>query len=326
MPTLTVYDHITKNNVKTIFLCLLFPFAISILTTIILFSVMLFVIKEVPTESGGHLLNKESLWLAMNLTYSNLPIVLGWILSLTTLWTLYAFWRGDRMILSMTKASPLTRKEYINVYCTVQNVAITAGLPEPKMYIIDDDSLNAFTTGYSPKTASIALTKGAIEKLSPLELGGVIAHEMAHIGNRDIRLNLAIIVIMNVFVFLLDFVLRIFLHCGRNKNPSKITPFFIPIIIALFVFNLFLAPFLFFAISRTREYAADATGALLTRNPHALASALRKISNDAHVEVLADNKSMATACIADPYAKHLLFSNSTHPPIKQRISRLEKMA
>ena len=198
----------------------------------------------------------------------------------------------------------------------------------PQIYIVDDESLNAFATGRDPKHASIALTTGIINKLEPLELEGVIAHEMAHIGNRDIRLNMMIITGLSVFAFLAEMIGRSLRYpISNNKDSGKIKILLLAVMLALIVFNFFVAPIIQMAISRAREYAADATGALITRNPRALASALQKISSDARVEILDGKKTMSTACIADPREPKVAFQSmlATHPPIRTRIKRLMEM-
>ena len=162
--------------------------------------------------------------------------------------------------------------------------------------------MNAFATCRSPKDASVALTKGIIKKLDRLELEGVIAHEMAHIGNRDIRLDMLLITGVGVTVFAADMILRTAVYGGSfnnnedNKNNSGVI--LLMVWLAFMVFNLLITPLLRMAISRNREYAADATGAKITRNPKALASALRKITTDSRVEYLDKVKSMAAVCIA----------------------------
>ncbi len=251
-----------------------------------------------------------------------------WVLGASIIWLFISWNFGDKMMIWSADAKPISLKDNPQIYRLVENVAIAAGLPRPNLYIINDDSLNAFATGKNPANASIILTTGIIAKLEPLELEGVIAHEMAHIGNRDIRLNMLIITGLSIFTFLADVLYYRMRTMPKNKNDGKFVTICLIIYVALLLFNLFIAPLIQFAISRSREYAADATGALITRNPLALAKALEKISSDSRVEILDSQKKMATACIANPHAPKVALSSvlATHPPIKKRISRLIEMS
>ena len=228
------------------------------------------------------------------------------------------------MMMAFAGAKPMAKEENKKLYNMVENVAIMAGLPNPKIYIIQDESLNAFATGKNPKNAAIAFTTGILEKLEPLELEGVIAHEMSHIGNRDIRLNMLVITGIGIFGFLGRNMLRIRTSGSSRKKEGQLVILILFISIALLIFDYIVAPLIHLALSRTREYAADATGAKILHNPKALADALEKISVDSRVEVLDSQKTMAVACIASPLAK-LSGLTSTHPPIKERIRRLRSM-
>ena len=333
----TVYDHIAANNRKTWLLLLLFPTALSILT--ILATVMAFYAMGDLSFAAQFVVPHQEFLLSHNiaLTTGNVYWLAGWffissylpvVFGVAITWMLISYFLGDTMMLSFARALPLEKPENPQVYRLVENVAIAAGLPMPKIYIVDDESLNAFATGRDPKHASIALTTGIINKLEPLELEGVIAHEMAHIGNRDIRLNMMIITGLSVFAFLAEMIGRSLRYpISNNKDSGKIKILLLAVMLALIVFNFFVAPIIQMAISRAREYAADATGALITRNPRALASALQKISSDARVEILDGKKTMSTACIADPREPKVAFQSmlATHPPIRSRIKRLMEM-
>ena len=305
-----VYGHIAQNTRKTIFLLLCFPAALCL----IFYGLVLLITGNSP-ESKAEI---------MQLFLAGCPILIG----VTILWSIISFLTGDKMMLGFAHAKELTEKsslEYRKIRHTVENVALAAGLPTPKIYLIDDDSLNAFATGRSPDSASIALTTGLVKKLSPLELQAVIAHEMGHIGNRDTRLNMIIITCLGIFGLLADILIRIRL---RGKDSAKVQLIIWLFWIGLMVFNWIIAPIIHFALSRTREFQADATAAFITRNPKALANALEKISADSRVEVLDKSPQMGTACIADPTAgSHQAFAGigKTHPPIKERIKRLNEM-
>lgn len=305
----TVYDHIRSNNIKTLLLVIAFPL-------IFIALVFLFTWFVVPADQA--------------LT-TTIQVAIPTFIA-CAVWLLISWAFGDSMMLHSARAHEISDSDPKNreIFRSVENVAIAAGLPCPRVYIIDDDSMNAFATGRSPKDASVALTRGIIKKLDKLELEGVIAHEMAHIGNRDIRLDMMLITGVGVTVFAADIIFRLAISSNRNSNDSKNNSGAILLMVwlAFMVFNWIITPILRMAVSRNREYAADATGAHITRNPKALASALRKITTDSRVECLDKVKSMAAVCIAYPggpkeFASSLM---ATHPPVEKRIERLESMS
>ena len=194
--------------------------------------------------------------------------------------------------------------------------------------MINDNGMNAFATGRNPRDATVALTRGIIQKLDRVELEGVIAHEMAHIGNRDIRLDMFIITGIGVTVFIADALLRgITYSTPRSDEKNNSAAVIMMVWLAFTVFNVIITPVLRMAISRRREYAADATGAHITRNPIALANALRKISGNSGVKSLAESGTMASVCIANPLGRRAFLGEilATHPPVEQRIKKLESM-
>ncbi len=308
--TKTVYDHIRSNNIKTAILVAAFPM-------IFIALVFLFVWCVAPIETAVH-------------TTANVAIP---TFIACAVWMIISWAFGDSMMLNAARATEIhdNDKQNREIFRAVENVAIAAGLPRPRVYIIDDASMNAFATGRSPRDASVALTRGIVARLTRPELEGVIAHEMAHIGNRDIRLDMLLITGVGVTVFAADMIGRTIMYGGTrsdNDNKNGGAAVLVMVWLAFMVFNWIITPLLRMAVSRNREYAADATGALITRNPLALASALRKITTDARVECLDKTASMAAVCIADPrglreFASSLL---ATHPPVEKRIERLESMA
>ncbi len=312
MKNKTVYDHIRENNWKTAALVVAFPLIFIVL-------VFLFVWIVAPLQQA--------------LETTAMVAIPTFIACMVWMMISWAF--GDSMMLSSAGAHEIhnDQKEYRQIFRSVENVALAAGLPTPKVYIIEDGSLNAFATGRNPNDASVALTRGIINKLDRLELEGVIAHEMAHIGNRDIRLDMLMITGVGVTVFAADIILRMALSSGTNgsdsddKNKGSMAAVLFMVWLAFMVFNFLISPLLRMAVSRKREFAADATGAFITRNPKALASALQKISTDCRVEVLDNRKSMAAVCIANPMAPKEFFSEAfaTHPKTTDRIARLESM-
>lgn len=304
----TVYDHIRSNNIKTTLLVITFPL-------IFIALIFLFTWMVVPLN--------DAIQTTINVA---IPTFIACMVWLVISW---AF--GDSMMLHSAHAHEIfdTDMQYREIFRSVENVAIAAGLPRPRVYIIDDNSMNAFATGRSPRDASIALTRGIIKRLDKLELEGVIAHEMAHIGNRDIRLDMLLITGVGVTVFAADMILRLAIMGGNsNDNKNNGAAVLLMVWLAFMVFNWIITPVLRMAISRSREYAADATGAQITHNPMALANALRKITTDSRVECLDKVKSMAAVCIAYPGGPREFVSSlmATHPPVEKRIERLESMA
>ena len=325
---LSVYDHITQNNRKTLLLVLLFPISLCILVTLACWFAVLWVGDTQMVIDGISLLpdkwqpiNPNSFWAAVGFSYAFLlpTLIIAFV------WTMISFLFGSKMMLAFAGAVPIEKQDAKQLYNIVENTAIMAGLPMPKLYIIEDKSLNAFATGYNPQNAALAVTRGLMEKLTPMELQGVVAHEMAHIGNRDIRLNMLIIAGLGVFYSLGRSCLRSATRSsGRNDKKGNGGILLICIAVALLIFNFIVAPLIRLAISRQREYAADATGAKILHNPKALADALEKIAIDARVEVLDEQKNMAVACIASPFAG-LSNLTSTHPSIEERVRRLRNM-
>lgn len=303
----TVYDHIRANNVKTAALVALFPMIFVAL-------VFLFTWIIMPVN--------DAISTAVRVAVPTMIVCIIWMI------ISWAF--GDSMILSMAGARQIsdTDPNYRYVYKSVENVALAAGLPTPQVYVINDSGMNAFATGRTPRDATIALTRGIIEKLDRIELEGVIAHEMAHIGNRDIRLDMFIITGIGVTVFIADAIMRGMMYShNRNDERNNSGAVMMMVWLAFTVFNVFITPVLRMAISRRREYAADATGAYITRNPIALAHALEKISGHSDVRKLSHNGTMAHICIANPNKNRAFMSEilATHPPIQQRIKKLKSM-
>lgn len=242
-----------------------------------------------------------------------------------------AYYSGDKMVLSAMGAKPVEKKDYPHLYHTIEGLAIAAGVPTPKAYVIKDSALNAFATGRSPKHASITVTTGLLEKLNRQELEGVVAHEMAHVKNYDIRMMLFAAVFVGAIILLSDIMLHSFLWGGGRRSgggDSKGNIVLILVAIGLAILAPIIAQLVKLSISRKREYAADAQGALLTRYPPGLASALKKISKDPDPLVDKANKATAHLFISSPFKKKGGWWTklwSTHPPIQQRIKRLEQM-
>lgn len=240
---------------------------------------------------------------------------------------IFAYWNSDKIALSVSGAKPAKREEYMNLYTTVENLAITAGLPMPKVYIINDPAPNAFATGRNKNHAAIAVTTGLLDALDKSELEGVIAHEMSHIGNKDILVSTIAVVLAGFISILADMFLRSQIFGGRrDDNDSKAGGILVIIGIVLAILAPIFATLIQLSISRKREYLADASGALLTRYPEGLASALRKISSY-NAPLGHAHNATAHLFISNPFGAKAKIGNlfSTHPPIEERIKRLNEM-
>lgn len=265
--------------------------------------------------------------------YGYSPIVIAVIIAI--LMTSISYFSGDKVALTTAGAKgPIQKNDNPYVYRMVENLCITAGLPMPKVYIIPDQAMNAFATGRNPQHASIALTEGIIDKLENEELEGVIAHELSHIKNYDIRIMMVVIVLVGIIALLADWMIRIQWYSGGRKRSSsssggQLGMILLVVGIILAILSPVLAELIKLAISRKREFLADASGSLLTRYPEGLASALEKISHQPQVLKRANNAT-AHLYIANPFGakakKGLKKLWSTHPPIQERISALRSMA
>lgn len=254
---------------------------------------------------------------------------LGTILALgfAFVWGMISYYKGDALILKISRAKLADRGKYPHLVHTVEGLAIASGLPVPKVYVIHSEALNAFATGRDPEHASVAVTTGLLAKLNRQELEGVLAHEMSHIRNFDIRIMTLVSILVGVVVIMSDFFLRsLWFGGGRRSNGP---PWLMIVGLVLIVVSPIIAMVMRSSISREREYLADASGVELTRNPDGLASALAKIGGDKH---MLKGASHATAhlFISNPFKKKgmLAFLDkmfSTHPPMEKRVQRLKAM-
>lgn len=237
------------------------------------------------------------------------------------------FW-SDKIVLGISGAKPIQKKDNPELYRLVENLCIAAGLPLPKIYVIDDTATNAFATGRDPKHAAIAFTKGILQKLNKQELEGVTAHELSHVGNRDTLLMSVVSVLVGTIALLADFFMRSLWYGGRDRDSRGNTIFLVLAIVAAILAPI-VATLIQLAVSRRRELLADASGVLLTRYPEGLASALLKISTDKEPLEVA-NRGTAHLYIANPLkgqeAKAWLAGLfNTHPPIEVRVKALREM-
>lgn len=241
--------------------------------------------------------------------------------------SMISYYSGDRVALFSAGAKQLEKNENPYVYRMVENLSIADGVEMPKVYIMNDDSINAFATGRDPKHSSIAITTGAIAKLENEELEGVIAHEMSHIKNYDIRLMTIVIICVGIISLLADFFIRGSLFRSRDSE-NKGGGILVIVGIILAILSPIFANLIQLAVSRKREYLADASGALLTRYPEGLANALEKIKNDG-IGMQKTNTATAHLFISSPFGsgkKAMANLFSTHPPISDRINKLRGMS
>lgn len=237
------------------------------------------------------------------------------------------YWFSDSVALAASKAVPLDKKQYANVYRLVENLVITAGLPMPRLYLIDDSAMNAFATGRDANHAAVAMTSGLIARLDDNELAGVLGHELSHIGNEDIRLMSLVMVMAGLITLLSDWMLRSLWWGGgrrRDNDSGGANGVLMLVAIGLAILAPIAATLIQLAISRKREFMADANAVLLTRYPDAMVSALKKIGGDEEPLEVA-NRATAHMYFANPLHNQWfagLFS--THPPIEQRIKAIKQ--
>ena len=244
---------------------------------------------------------------------------------------------GSSMMLAMSQAKPIEKADHPQLFNVVEEMSVASGLPMPKVYIIEDSAPNAFATGRSPETAAVAITRGLLDKLSRDELQGVMAHEMSHVRNRDIKFMTIAGIMLGVVVLLADFYLRHLWWTGGRRRRSRsdqgqggAQAIMLVIAIVLAILAPILARLLYFAISRKREYLADASAAELTRYPEGLASALEKIAGDKDVLEVA-NRATAPMYIVNPIkpteerARRFSGLAATHPPLQERVKILRSM-
>jgi len=263
--------------------------------------------------------------------YFDSPIILVVAVLFSTISSVISYWWSDKIVLQMSGAKLVDHDSGREIYHLVENLCITAGLPLPKIYIIEDSAPNAFATGRDPQHAALALTTGILAKLEKIELEGVIAHELSHIGNRDILISTIATVLVGTIILIVDWSSRSALF-GRGRNDNREGGGIgLVIIILLSILAPLSAKLLQMAVSRKREFAADADGALLTRYPEGLASALEKISADPD-ELEVANRATAHMFIVSPFqgerekkVNWLSKAFMTHPPVAERIAKLRGM-
>lgn len=240
--------------------------------------------------------------------------------------TSVSYFSGDKIALAATGAKEIKKEDNPYVYRMVENLCITAGLPTPKVHVINDPAINAFATGRKPELSSIAITTGAIEKLENEELEGVIAHELSHVKNYDIRFMMLVAVLVGTISILADMFIRMSFYGKGNSDNKKSHPAVLIIGLIFIIVSPIIAELIKLAISRRREYLADASGALLTRYPAGLANALEKIGKE-NIPMKKASSATAHLFISSPFKKKSFKAYfSTHPPVEDRIKKLREMA
>lgn len=259
--------------------------------------------------------------------------ILGIAFIISGIMSFGSYWASDKIVLAISKARPADRKREFNFYTVAENLAIGTGLPKPKLYIIEDTAPNAFATGRDPEHAVICATTGLLAKLNRTELEGVIAHEMSHIKNYDTRLMSVVSVLVGSIALLADWFLRMSWHGGRSRdrNEGQSGAIFMVLGLVFAILSPFIAQLIQLAISRRREFTADASSVAMTRQPAGLISALKKIASDKEPLEVA-NKATAHLYIENPFKNKVggavgMFSNlfNTHPPVEERVHALNQM-
>lgn len=299
---MNIYSQIDANKTKTWLIILLF---VAFITTIV----------YIYGKANGS-----------GLSFAGFALVLSGIMSFAS------YYYSDQVILGMSNAKPIKKSDNPTLFRIVENLSIGDGLPMPKIYIIDDSAPNAFATGRDPKHAVLCVTSGILDKLNKAELEGVIAHELSHVKNFDTRLMSVVVILVGLVALLADFFMRSLWYGGgrRDREDRGSTQgIFLAIGIVLAILSPIIATLIQLAVSRKREFLADASGALLTRYPEGLASALEKISKDKEPLEVANNAT-AHLYITNPFKDKISgswFANlfNTHPPIEERIKILRSM-
>ena len=302
---MTAYTQVSSNRIKTWFIMLFFAFFVS-LVFYIFASAYGF---DAPSALG----------------ISGIALIIAGIMNF------FSYYTSDKLVMAISGAKQIQKKDNPTLFRTIENLSIASGLPLPKIYIIDDTAPNAFATGRDPQHAAIAFTGGILSKLTKMELEGVAAHELSHVGNYDTRLMTIVSILVGTIALAADFFLRIsFYSRGDRDDDRGGNAVFLVLGLVMAILAPIIATLIQLAISRKREFLADATGTLLTRNPDSLADALLKISSDKE-PLEAANKATAHLYIVNPLKNQKnaigwfarLFN--THPPIAERIKALRAM-
>ena len=301
-----IYEASQRNKIKSTILVILFLLFSALVIYVIINAIGIYL----GYEPGG-------------LSYLGIALIFSGVS------TYVSYYYSDRIILKISGARPADRNKEFNFYTISENIALATGMPRPKLYVIEDTAPNAFATGRNPV---VCATTGLLSKLNRTELEGVIAHEFSHIKNYDIRLMSLVSVLVGTIALLADWFLRMDLHARRgDKKSGQLDMLFMVLGILFAIVSPIIAKVIQLAISRRREFAADASSVAITRQPNGLMSALKKIAED-HEPLEAANKATAHLYIENPFKERIggargIFSNlfNTHPPVEKRIEALSKM-
>jgi heat shock protein HtpX len=255
--------------------------------------------------------------------YFDSPIILYIAVAFSIFMNFFSYWYSDKIVIKLSGAKEVKREEHMDLWNVTENLSITAGLPMPKLYIIEDRVPNAFATGRNAENAAVAVTTGLLNILERNELEGVIAHELSHIGNRDILLSTVIVVLVGFITILSDIMFRSALYGGGRNNDNKAGGVLMIVGFVLVILSPIIGSIIQLAVSRKREFLADASGALLTRYPEGLASALEKISGHSG-KMKKASKATAHLYISNPFGskKKVTKLFMTHPPTEERVNAL----
>ncbi len=303
--TMTAYTQVSANKFKT--WLIMFLFATFLTAVIFIFA------------------------FAWGFDYPSALSFSGFALIIAGIMNFFSYYNSDKIVMAISGAKQIQKKDDQTLFRTIENLSIASGLPMPKVYIIDDSAPNAFATGRDPQHAAIAFTTGILSKLSKLELEGVAAHELSHVGNYDTRLMTIVAILVGTIALAADFFLRMsFFSRGDRDEDNGGNAIFMVLGLVMAILAPIVATLIQLSISRKREFLADASSALLTRDPDSLASALLKISADKEPLEVA-NKATAHLYISNPIKNQkgaiTLFANlfNTHPPIADRVKALRAM-
>jgi heat shock protein HtpX len=312
-----------RNNIRSLAMLFLFPCVLLLLTWIFFYILNTYLAGQKYSTDSSSIEEASYLFLQ----------AAPWVIGVTAVWFLVAYFANTAIINASTGAEPLERRENKRVYNLVENLCIASGMDMPKINIIEDSSLNAFASGLNKKEYAVTLSRGIIDKLNDEELEAVIAHELTHIRNNDVRVLVISIVFVGIFSFLSQILIRslfsggIRVRSNNEKGGGGGTIAVILLLLVLAAIGYGITLLMRFSISRQREYMADAGSAEMTKNPLALASALRKVSQDSRIEAVSQHD-VAQLFIDNPLEKARSSFNSlfaTHPPIEKRIEILEQM-
>lgn len=307
---INIYEAVSANKRKSVVVIIVFAIFVAITTYFISLAAGIYM----GYEPGG-------------LGFFGIALIISGLTSLGS------YYYSDQIVLTISKARPANRKEHFNFYTASENLAIASGLPKPALYVIDDTAPNAFATGRNPKKAVICVTTGLLAKLTRTELEGVIAHEMTHIKNYDIRLMSVVSVMVGLIALLSDWFIRMsyYSKSGNKDEKNQLQAIVLLLGIIFAILSPIIAQLIKLAVSRRREFLADAGGVSITRQPDGLIKALRKIAEDKEPLEVA-NKATAHLYIENPFKQKpkgavSWFSNlfNTHPPVEERIKALQEM-